>query len=248
MMADGIERALEALAEVDAVVDRAGRRSLAPDRDRATSLAALFEASAYDDEGLRIAFAHGLRRMALAQLRAFPENVYWDLDAPATALLEAGRRDGVGAIAERSALVAALQDLFGRGSPIRFRYVHDFVYGFDWAKWIRRSGEDLARTDGSQPASSVPPFGLPFLRYTWRRGHELLQLIANDDEKYPKLTDGTMRNPFGFSREPADEARLFRDLAKRDLLPVRAWEREPVARWDRDYHAAREERAAALGL
>ncbi|HJL28119.1 MAG TPA: hypothetical protein RMG45_33080, partial [Polyangiaceae bacterium LLY-WYZ-15_(1-7)] len=230
------------LDELDARIDALGpRRSLAADRDRATSLLALYQREA---EGLpetaRVAFALGLHRAAEAQLEAFPGNLFWDFDALAAATAAAAREgDAERAAAEvtaRTALIASLQQLFGRRTAIHFRYVHDFMYGFDWAKWVRREPE--ARR-------AVGPFEPAFLEYMWRRGHELLALIANDDEKYPKLATGHPRNPFGFSREPEEEERLFRDLAARDLIPVRAWERHPAPVWDRPYQEARAERAAA---
>ena len=56
-----------------------------------------------------------------------------------------------------------------------------------------------------------------------RRGDELLELIELDDGKYPTLDGDEPRNPFPFSREPADELRLHRELARRDLIPVPTW-------------------------
>ncbi|MBF0238620.1 MAG: ATP-binding protein, partial [SAR324 cluster bacterium] len=31
-----------------------------------------------------------------------------------------------------------LQELFGIQSPLKFRYVHDFMYGYDWIKWVQK--------------------------------------------------------------------------------------------------------------
>ena len=53
---------------------------------------------------------------------------------------------------------------------------------------------------------------------------------------------------FGFSREPEDELRLFRDLAARGLLPVEAWRLETAPTWDRPFTDLRAERARVLGL
>lgn len=236
------ERAGETLARTRALLEgldeslaASGRtRSLAPGRARATPLITLFDRLA--PKAHPVAFGRALHRLAAAQLEAFPDNLFWDLDALAAAL---ARRADPGAMAATSATVAALQDLFGQATPIHFRYVHDFLYGFDWARWVAREPE--AR-------QHVGPFDDDFLSYTWRRGHELLLLIANDDEKYPKLPDGRPRNPFVFSREPEDEARLLEDLAARDAIPVRAWETDPPLVWDRPYRAIREERAQALAV
>ena len=129
--------------------------------------------------------------------------------------------------------------LYGMRSPVRFQYVHDFTYGYDWAKWVRRSPRDR---------SHVGPFELDFLRYSRRRGHELLALIARDDAEYPSLPDDRPRNVFRFSRDPDEEILLLRDLASRDLLPVEAYRTDASPRWDRPFAELRDERALALGL
>lgn len=234
------DRARARLLALDAELDaHAPRLTLAPDRERATSLTELFDREPFDDDALRADFGHALDRIARAMHDAFPENLFWDLDALAHRLARTGREEGPRAMIAQSALVAAMQHLFGRETPIAFQYTHDFVYGFDWAKWVRRAPIDHAH---------VGPFDARFLDSMWRRGHELLVLIANDDDEYPKLRGRKARNPFGFERDPEHERRIYRDLAERDLLPVRAWEREPRGQWDRPFRELREERAKALGL
>lgn len=225
-------RCLNLLASADALIDRdafRGRLTLAPQREQARSLGALFEALVPDEHPSAWLFAQGLSRCARAQLRAFPENLFWDFDALAGSLWATLSQEREVAFGEATALIASLQPLYGSGSPIRFRYVHDFVYGYDWSKWVRRDSSRSAET----------PFGLPFLRYSWRRGHELLALIAQDDKKYPKLRDGLPRNPFAFSREPDDEIRLFRRLAVEGSIPLKAWELDPKLVPDVDYYALR---------
>ncbi len=173
--------------------------------------------------------ARGLTEITRSMADNFPENIFWDLEVIADAL-----RGGVPAD-----LLARVQPLYGQNGEIRFRYIHDFIYGFDWAKWVRRAPTERA-THG--------PFSEAFLAYSFRRGHELLALIADNDSKYGQLQDARARNPFGFSREPDDEALLFRDLAERDLLPVRAWDTSARPVWDRPFAELRTERAGALGL
>ncbi|MCU0675583.1 MAG: hypothetical protein MUE69_22670 [Myxococcota bacterium] len=220
-------RARARLVAFDAELDaHAPRLTLAPDRERATSLLELFEREPFDDDGLRADFGHALDRITRAMHDAFPENLFWDLDALAHRLARTGREEGPRAMIAQSALVAAMQHLFGRETPIAFQYTHDFVYGFDWAKWVRR--------DPSAHAN-VGPFDARFLDSMWRRGHELLVLIANDDDEYPKLRGRKARNPFGFERDPEHERRIYR-------------EREPRGQWDRPFRELREERARALGL
>jgi hypothetical protein len=129
--------------------------------------------------------------------------------------------------------------LYGQQSKIRFRYVHDFMYGFDWARWVRRD-----------PASRVEadPFGLIFLNESESRGRGILDLIEADDTWYPRLEEGVARNPFPFSREPEDELVLYRDLSARGFIPVRAWRVDATPDCSRDFDAFREARAKALGL
>ena len=227
------------LSALDERIDRGVRLTLNPTADRPTSLRALAETLAPGP--LRVPFATALERVARAQLRAFPGNLFWDLDALAASLVRQARAHPEPArrLAELAEQVARVQDLFGSHTTIRFRYVHDFVYGYDWAKWVKREPSARARTG---------PFDAAFLAYSERRAGELMALIARDDAKYHRLPDGEARNPFGFSREPDDEVRLFRDLAERGLLPVRAWELAPPLDWRPPYLILREERAEALGL
>ncbi len=183
----------------------------------------------------------GLARVTDAIESAFPDNIFGDLDHLALSVArEAEGAESPEAHAARAfETVVALMHLFGRETPIRFRYVHDFVYGYDWARWVRKD-----------PATRrhVGPFDLAFLERMERRGRELLSLIEADDAKYPTLPDDRPRNPFGFSREPADERRLFHDLAAHGLLPVEAWRLEAAPQWERAFKELRDERAQALGL
>lgn len=237
---------LARLADLDRRVAVAGPPlTLAPGRRRATPLVELVERLLRPDaklpDGVPQAFAEAMAGIVEAQLRAFPQNLFWDVDFLAASILRAALAGAEPAahLHEAAELIASLQDLFGHGTAIRFRYVHDFVYGFDWAKWVRRGPDERA---------DIGPFDLPFLRYTRARGAELLALIAQDDAKYHQLRDEAHRNPFAFSREPEDESRLFADLADQDLLPVRAFCTRAQPVWDRPFAELREQRARALGL
>ncbi|MCB9620975.1 MAG: ferrochelatase [Sandaracinus sp.] len=233
-------RARARLVALDDVLDARGpRETLAPDRERATSLATLFDRASDLDPALHADFGLALERVAKAMHVAFPENLFWDLDALAHRLARTAREEGAHVMTAQSALVASMQHLFGRETPIAFQYTHDFVYGFDWAKWVRRE---------PTPRVQVGPFDRVFLDSMWQRGHELLALIANDDAEYPKLRGERARNPFGFARDPEHERRIYRDLVENDLVPVQAWDPEPRCQWDRPFRELREERAKALGL
>ena len=217
--------------------------SLAPGRDRARPPSAvgagLREGGVAVD--LAAAVAVSLEEIAAAMDEAFPENILGDLDHLGWALAAeaAGAKDPSAHLGRATSTIVALVHLFGQGTAIRFRYVHDFIYGFDWAKWVR---EDPARR------AEVGPYDLVFLERMVQRGHELLDLITADDRKYPRLHGPGARNPFGFSRDPADELRLHHDLAARALLPVEAYRLDAVPSWDAPYAELRVERARALGI
>ncbi len=218
-----------------------GALTLAPARTRPTPLAGLVAVLTRGDAPLEAALAAALGAVVEAQLESFPDNLFWDSDFLASSLVAEARATEapVAFVREASGVIVELMRIYGMRSPIRFQYVHDFTYGFDWAKWVRRSPTD--RRD-------VGPFDLEFLRYSRRRGHELLALIAQDDAEYPSLLDDRPRNVFRFSRDPEDEIRLLRDLAARGLLPVEAYRIDASPRWDRPFAELRTERASALGI
>ena len=215
--------------------------SLAPDRDDATPLHALASKllDDADDADLCVAFGEGLAAIAKAQVEHFPETLYWDMDFMAASLLEQGRRHDAAYLAALCQEIAGVQEQYGRHSIICFRYVHDFTYGYDWAKWIGRCPDER---------EGVGPFDARFIRYLARRGGELAELIANDDEKYPKLPSGKPRNPFGFAREPQHERELFAQLAAHGELPLETWSIDARLVWDGDYANRRERRACALAI
>ena len=246
------------LARLSAVDERLRRespgplRTLDPQREQATPLPELHRqllATMDTDVRAELApvLAAGLAKLAEAQLAAFPANLFWDFDLIGADLCaQAQAADAPAALlADRFARMAALQHLYGRDTAINFSYVHDFSYGFDWAKWVAR--------EPSLHADPPGPFSLAFLDYMQRRGHELLALIAQDDRKYPSLPRDEARNPFPFSREPAAELRLHRELAKRGLIPVPAWDLGATSldwgnRWREPFADRRVEVAAELGL
>lgn len=236
-----LEAALSRLGDADQAL-RAGfgaLRSLCPSGRASTPLRALGEALLVGEaEPARVvAFAEGLREIALAQAEHFPETIFWDLDHLAASLWE-GPHDAAG-LAGLASRIAGLQAGFGRGSALCFRYTHDFMYGYDWARWVGRAPEERA---------AQGPFSEVFVTYMERRREELLALIARDDEKYHWLPAGQPRNPFSFSREPAEEARLLSALAARDEVPVRAWRLRERPRWSAPFAELRVARAAALGI
>jgi len=217
------------------------RLTLASPRDHATPLHALGEHLLEPNDPLGDAFVDTLCAVVRAKHENFPENLLWDIDYLAAQMLTQAKA-APAPLQTLKALghtVVQLQRLFGAHSVIRFRYIHDFIYGFDWAKWVRRDPETRAH---------VGPFDPIFLAYLTRRGRELLELIKNDDTKYPKLPDGRPRNPFGFSREPTEELRLHRTLAAKKLLPVDAWNTDASPSWAQDFGQCRAQEAQRMGI
>lgn len=211
------------------------RASLCPGRIRPTSFAELWSELDLDEAGTAAVMA-ATERMAHAIAVHFPDNVFWDFDLIVQALADRASVDAIEAMGER---LVGLIDGFGMHSDIRFRYVHDFTYGYDWAKWVAKAPD--RRRD-------VSPFDDRFLAYLERRRQELLELIDQDDATYGRLRDERPRNPFGFSREPNDERTLHEALAERGQIPVATWNRRGGARWGAHFATDRAELAAKLGL
>lgn len=237
MRHEEIDEVARWLAERDAALG-VRWRSLQPGRGTARTLAELVPDGALAPD-VRMAVARGMARVAEAVHRNFPRNLFGDLDIVLARLERGGAQGGERWVEGTVATMVELHEIFGHQTSIQFRYVHDFLYGFDWARWVRRDPEARA---------SVGPFDEPFLSYVRRRGRELMALIAEDDAKYHRIARGTDRNPFAFHRDPESEAALLCDLAAGGWVPVEAWRRDAEPRWDRDYVAARESRARALGL
>lgn len=237
---------LKELAAVDRELARAVPvpLTLDPERARSTALAELGSRliTEGDDPALCRAFASALACIARSQLEHFPENLFWDLDYLGASMLAGARAaaDPVRHVAQVGELGAALSARFGARSPIRFRYVHDFLYGFDWQRWVAADPDARA---------GVGPFDLPFLHRMLDRGDALAARVASHDPEFPPLDDPrAWRNPFSFSRDPAHELALHRELSSRGELPVHAWRVDAVPDWRRPYTRMRAELARTLAL
>jgi len=182
------------------------------------------------------AFARGLGEVVRAVADDFPDNIFWDLEYLACCMWRAGGVAEIHAFARR---VTALCRGFGNKSQLRFRYAHDFLYGYDWSRWVSRMPAERA---------GIGPFDIAFFDYLEDRRLTLLDLIARNDAKYGKLQGQAYRNPFGFRREPHEETRLHRELSRADLLPVKAWRVDGERRWDLPFTELRAEVACRLGI
>jgi hypothetical protein len=245
-MSSDVDAARSELQQADRRIDSRApaRRTLDPQRQRARALVPIAETIVRDAAAplpLAAAFYNALARIAEAELRAFPDNIFWDFELVAQRLFAGAEPTRAGAPERLSAtaeLIVRLQERFG-AEPIHFRYAHDFVYGFDWAKWVYKH---------PQTRAGVGPFDVEFLQALLDRGAELIELIERDDPKYPKLDGTSARNSFGFSREPEHEAKLFEELARRRSVPVEAWRLDAEPRWDLPFHEIREAVANHLGI
>jgi hypothetical protein len=229
------------LAEIDEriALTAYGRLTLDPCRSTANRLDDLV--MGLTDPGETPHLGAAAIAVADAQLRSFPENLFWDFDF----FLASIHRDALASpdyadhLRKVTRVTVGLMNLYGQQSAIRFRYVHDFMYGFDWARWVRRD-------PGSRQEAA--PFGMEFLQQSENRGRDILKLIDEDDALYPSLEDGVARNPFPFAREPEHELPLYRLLAERGEVPVETWRIDARPDSSRDFDALREEAAAFLGL
>ena len=239
-----LEEAIERLATVDALLEReaVGLHTLDPARERPTPLAELGRRLLGDDPDTARALhcADVLGRIAAAQLLHFPQNLFWDFDYTAATLVRVAREHSALEFEQHVAMFERLQGLFGCHSPIRFRYVTDFIYGLDWERFVTRD-------PGSH--GSVGPFARIFLERVLARGAELQALVESGaDVDYPPLAPGQWRNPFAFSRVPQHELRLHRELAAAGLIPVPGWRVDAEPDWRKPYTRLRLERARSLGI
>ncbi|MEL6457219.1 MAG: hypothetical protein AAFQ91_03045 [Cyanobacteria bacterium J06621_15] len=182
-----------------------------------------------------------LEKILNALLKNFPENIFWDFDFVVSCMLnQALLADySTDVLEDFSNKIVLLMNMFGRESEIRFRYIHDFTYGFDWVRWVKKKPSQRANTE---------PFCFDFLDDLLCKGEEILQRIKKDDVDYPQISHKRYRNPFGFSREPEDERRLLSYLAARECIPVPAWEWNTVTVWDKPFYQIREDASKQLNI
>ena len=175
MTASALQRSVDSLAAIDATIERTPRGALTldPNRARATSLADLVQT--LGDTSQRSHLADAACAVGRAQLEAFPDNLLWDFDFYLASVHDEAAQSGdyPGHLERTTEITVGLMHLYGQKSSIRFQYVHDFIYGFDWARWVRR--EPATR-------SQTRPFSLEFLEQSDTRGRALLRLIEDDDE------------------------------------------------------------------
>ncbi|MEH2389024.1 MAG: hypothetical protein V7K14_25280 [Nostoc sp.] len=183
-----------------------------------------------------------LECIVYTQLQNFPENIFWDFDFLVSSMLRQALVADEGAIPFLTVFgekMVSLTEMFGNKTEMRFRYVHDFMYGFDWARWVQKEPHKRAH---------IEPFSLVFLDYLLVKGKELLQRINHGQITSYKLCDTGYRNPFTFSREPKDEYRLLTYLAEEQLIPVAVWNWNASPVWNKPFQEMRQQLALKLDI
>ncbi|MEH2330167.1 hypothetical protein [Nostoc sp.] len=218
--------------------------SLSPQKILITSFAELENLIAEQNTDIPIltTIQETLESIVRTQLQNFPENIFWDFDFLVSSMLRQALTAEEGAIpflkvfAEK---MVCLTEMFGNHTEIRFRYVHDFIYGFDWARWVQKEPQKRAH---------IEPFSPLFLDYLLVKGKELLQRIKHGQVVSYKLCETGYRNPFTFSREPEDEYRLLTYLAEEQLIPVAVWDWNASPVWNKPFQEMRQQLALKLNI
>ncbi|MEH2039326.1 hypothetical protein [Nostoc sp.] len=218
--------------------------SLNPQKTLMTSFAELGNLIAEQNTDIQIitTIQQTLESIVRTQLENFPENIFWDFDFLVSSMLRQALTAEEGAINFLkifSKKMISLTEMFGNKTEMRFRYVHDFMYGFDWARWVQKEPQNRAH---------VEPFSLVFFDYLLAKGKELLQRINHGQVISYKLCETGYRNPFAFSREPEDEYRLLTCLAEEQLIPVAAWNWNANPIWNRPFQEMRQQLALKLDI
>ncbi|MEH2273390.1 MAG: hypothetical protein V7K40_00805 [Nostoc sp.] len=183
-----------------------------------------------------------LESIVRTQLQNFPENIFWDFDFLVSSMLRqalVADEGGVDFLKLFGKKMVLLIEMFGNKTQMRFRYVHDFMYGFDWARWVQKEPQNRAH---------IEPFSLVFLDYLLVKGKELLQRINHGQITCYKLCETGYRNPFTFSREPEDEYRLLTYLAEEQLIPVAVWNWNACPVWNKPFQEIRQQLALKLNI
>lgn len=194
------------------------------------------------DEEFILALGDTLKLIVYAQLQNFPENIFWDFDFMVSSMVrQALLADGgfMSFLESFGDKMVLLIELFGINKEIRFRYVHDFIYGFDWARWVQRE---------PQTRSNSEPFSLVFLEELLSKGEKLIKHINYGQLTSYNLSQTGYRNPFDFSREPEDEHLLLTSLAKANLIPVATWDWDTSPVWDKPFQEMRQQLALKLNI
>ncbi|MEH2200638.1 hypothetical protein [Nostoc sp.] len=218
--------------------------SLNPQKTLVTNFAELENLIVQESSDIQIIITlqETLESIVRTQLQNFPENIFWDFDFMVSSMLRQALIADEGAVPFLKLFgekMVSLTKMFGINTEIRFRYVHDFIYGFEWARWVQKEPQNRAH---------IEPFSLVFLDYLLVKGKELVQRINHGQVVSYKLCDTGYRNPFTFSREPEDEYRLLTSLAEEQLIPVAVWNWNASPVWNKPFQEMRQQLALKLNI
>lgn len=199
----------------------------------------LFPYAKSDEKKLK--WAQGMSLIINAQVDNFPENLFSDYDYLGHFIWENVPDEEKISYCEK---IVQLYQEFGVHSEIHFQYIHDFIYGFDWARWVSKH---KAADECSLPEKIPGPYDPIFLEYMRERGYEILELIDKNDQKYGKIPKDTNRNPFCFKRTPNYEIKVFNQLAENSSIPCKAWNIHENPCWSKDFETVRLEVADSMG-
>ncbi|AHJ30754.1 hypothetical protein PN465_18345 [Nodularia spumigena CS-584] len=194
------------------------------------------------DQEIIVALRDSLELIIYAQVQNFPENIFWDFDFMVGSMVRQALVADEGAVSFLKSFghkMVLLIELFGIKKEIRFRYVHDFIYGFDWARWVKKEPQSRSHSE---------PFSLVFLDNLLIKGEKLVKHINYGQVTSYNLGNTGYRNPFDFSREPEDEHLLLTSLAKEKLIPVEAWNWDISPVWNQPFQEMRQQLALKLNI
>ena len=195
------------------------RSSVHPERSHARSFYEL--ARAFNEAGTSPETQAAIEDLIVALAsdipRHFPENIFWDFDCLCGAIASCAASASISApnyILEATDILRELLKMFGLHSSIRFRYMHDFIYGYDFEQW---------EPESSLPFAEKQDFSISFLQAMLKKGRAMERCAARNGAAYPQLAEGRYRNTFSFCREPDSERLLFSHLVRQGLLPLEGW-------------------------
>lgn len=203
------------------------------------SVLAQYVSAFYSDTAIWSLFSDFLEQMFRNMIHHFPENIFWDLDYMITYAVRESIHHKAPELfwEDYTEKLSELLAIFGCHGEIRFRYLHDFTYGFDWSRWARK---DISER------KNIHPFGISFFDRTIERGDELLELIRKNDSKYHQLQSDVYRNPFSFSREIAEEKKMMHWLSKNKAIPVEQWKTTAAISFEKDVDLIRQRYSSSM--
>jgi hypothetical protein len=229
---------LSKLAQIDLEFRKAipFPKSLNPELDEPRTLCEIFcilysgkESDIIWDEFLSVT-----EQIIRSQFVYYPQNIFWDFDYLLFYIWSQKNKDVLFAMAKK---ILNVQLYYSSINSINFAYIHDFIYGYDWDRWVRKDIKNRYL---------VGLYDLKFLSYLEKRGLQIIDSIGSD-ERYPVLVKNQNRNVYNFHRHGAAEIKTLTSLAKEENIPIQGW-RTDGGEWDcaKNYMLLREKKANEL--